>query len=60
MLYAMSSCPLLTAPGVEEGEPQGHVEGEDAQQVDNVQEREDEAYLQHYTCVYSRMYCAYL
>ena len=35
-------------PGVEEGKTQGHVEGEDAQQVDNVQEREDEAYLQHY------------
>ena len=50
----MSSCPLLTAPGVEEGESQGHVEGEDAQQVDNVQEREDEAYLQQ---SYSKMYC---
>ena len=54
----MMSCPvaaLLTAPGVEEGEPQGHVEGEDAQQVDNVQEREDEAYLQHNACVFKNV-----
>ena len=59
----MMSCPvaaLLTAPGVEEGEPQGHVEGEDAQQVDNVQEREDEAYLQHYTCIFKNVLCVFV
>ena len=51
MLCRILVAALLTSPGVEEGESQGHVEGEDAQQVDNVQEREDEAYLQHYACI---------